>query len=95
MLRLRKIPVAKNSMDNKAGIKILHRNLKFLAYKAEKFRSRTLSVSLFSRIGNFYASKGCHDFLSKFFCLTVPKKSVQQPFCAVFHNISGDEKEYG
>ena len=38
-----------------------------MPYKAEKFRMGTPSVSLFSRFGKFIASKGCQDFLSKFF----------------------------
>ena len=32
------------------------------------------------------------DFLSKFFCLTVPKNFVGEPFCAVFQKISGGGK---
>ena len=34
-------------------------------------------------------------FCRTFFCLTLPKKSVEEPFCAVFQNISVDEKDYG
>ena len=37
--------------------------------------------------GTFYASEGCHGFLSKVFCLIVPKKSVEEQFCAVFQKI--------
>ena len=29
------------------------------------------------------------------FCLTVPKKLVKEPFCAVFQNFSVSEKDYG
>ena len=36
-----------------------------------------------------------HNFLSKIFCLTVPKNFVEEPFCAVFQKISGSEKVYG
>ena len=93
MLRLRKIPVAKSSLDNKGVSRFSVE--KFLPYKAEKFRMGTVSVSLFSRFGKFNASKGCQDFLSIFFCLRVPKKSVEEPFRAVFQNISGYEKDYG
>ena len=32
---------------------------------------------------------------SKIFCLTVPKHFVEEPFCAVFQKISGNEKVYG
>ena len=28
----------------------------------------------------------------RFFCLTVPKKLVEEPFCVVFQNVSGSEK---
>ncbi len=35
------------------------------------------------------------DFSSKFFCLTVPKKLVGEPFCAVFQKISFSELVYG
>ena len=35
------------------------------------------------------------DFPWEVFCLTVPKKLVGEPFCAVFQNISGNEKVYG
>ena len=45
--------------------------------------------------GTFYASEGCHGFLSKVFCLTVPKKTVEEHFCAVFKKISDDQKDYG
>ena len=37
----------------------------------------------------------CDDHLSKFFCLTVPKIFVGEPFCAVFQKVSGSEKVYG
>ena len=39
----------------------------------------SFSISLISGIGNIYASEGyvtIFDFLSKFFCLTVPKNLV-------------------
>ena len=35
------------------------------------------------------------NFPSKFFCLTVPKYLVEEPFCAVFQKISGCEENYG
>ena len=38
---------------------------------------------------------GNHDFPSKFFCLTVLKHFVEEPFCAVFQKISSSEKVYG
>ena len=43
-------------------------------------------VSLILGIEIFFFRGLCHDygFLSKFFCLTVPKIFVAEPFCAVF-----------
>ena len=38
---------------------------------------------------------GYQDFPSNFFCLTVPKNSLGELFCAVFQKISGSEKVYG
>ena len=35
------------------------------------------------------------DFPSKFFCLTMPKSSVGELFCAVFQKNPGSEKVYG
>ena len=35
------------------------------------------------------------DFLSKTFCLTVPKNFAEEPFYAVFQKISRGEKVYG
>ena len=46
----------------------------------------------------FYASERyvtIFDFLSKFFCLTVAKNFVGEPFCAVFHKNFGSEKVKG
>ena len=55
-------------------------------------------VSLISGMEKLFASEGyvtIFDFLMKFFCLTVPKRFVGEPFCAVFHKIFGSEKVYG
>ena len=57
----------------------------------------SFSVSLISGIEKFYVAEGyvtIFDFLSKFFCLTVPKSFVGEPFCAVFQKIFGSEKVY-
>ena len=58
---------------------------------AENFRrGESFCVSLISGIEKFYASEGyftIFDFLSKFFCLTVPKNLVGEPFCAVSENL--------
>ena len=34
------------------------------------------------------------DFASKFFCLTVPKDFVEEPFSVVVQKISGSEKVF-
>ena len=39
--------------------------------------------------------EGGREFLSKIFCLTVPKNFVGEPFCAVFQKISGSQIVYG
>ena len=55
-------------------------------------------VSLNSGTENVYASEGyvtTFVFLSKIFCLIVPKCFVGEPLCAMFHKISGSEKLYG
>ena len=39
--------------------------------------------------------EGDHVFLSKIFCLTVPKLFVGGPFCAVFQKYSGIAEIYG
>ena len=71
----------------------------FLSHSAENFRSgESFSVSLISGIEKFYASGGyvmIFDFLTNFFCLTVPENFVGEPFRAVFQKVSGSEKVYG
>ena len=71
----------------------------FLPHSAENFhRGESFSVSLLSGIEKVYASEGyvtIFDFLSKFFCLTMPKNFVGKPFCAVFQKNSCSEKVNG
>ena len=53
------------------------------------------SVSVISGMERIFASEGyvtIFDFLLIFFCLTVPKNFVGEPFCAVFRKIFGSEK---
>ena len=69
----------------------------YLSQSAENFRmGESFSVSIFSGIENFFASEGyvtTFNFLSKIFCLTVPKTSVGGIlFC--FNN-SGYRKSLG
>ena len=69
---------------------------KFLSHSAESFRrGGSFSVSLISVIEKNYVPEGyvtIFDFLSKFFCLTVPKVSVGEPFCAVFQKKFMDKR---
>ena len=51
-----------------------------------------LQTSIPPLISVLYAT-GYHNFLSKLFCLTVPKHFVEEPFCVVFQKISGSEKK--
>ena len=83
MLRLRKLPVAMNPMDNKGGYQEFPSKC-FCLTTPKNSVGEHFSVSLISGIGKFYPSEDCHLFLSDCFCLTVPKNSLEEPFCAVF-----------
>ena len=64
----------------------------------KKIVREPIRVSLIAGMEKFFASAGyvtLFDFLSKFFCLTVTKNFVGEPFCAVFQKISGSEKVNG
>ena len=37
----------------------------------------------------------CQDFPSKDFCTTMPKIFAREPYCVVFQENSGSEKDYG
>ena len=55
------------------------------------------SVSLISVMEKIFASEGyvlIFDFPSKFFCLTVPRIFVGEPFSAVIHNNMVSEEVY-
>ena len=61
----------------------------------KEFVREPFKVSLISGMEKFFASEGyvmIFDFLSQFFCLTVPKNFVGETFCAVFHKNFGSEK---
>ena len=63
-----------------------------MTHSAEKFPrwgglGESFRISLISGMEKFHVAKRyvtIFDYLSKFFCLTVPKKFVGEPFCAVF-----------
>ena len=69
---------------------------KLLSHSAEKVRGGgSISVSLISGIEKLHVAEGyvtVSDFLSKFFCLTVPKIFVGESFCAVFQKKFVDKK---
>ena len=68
----------------------------FLSHSAEKFRRGTLQcVTNFGYRKILCFKELCHDFVSKFFCLTMPKYFIGEPFCAVFQKMSGSEEVYG
>ena len=58
-------------------------------------RGESYTVSIISGIENFDVAGDyvtTFDFLSKFFCLTVPKNFVGEPFCAVFQKTFLDKR---
>ncbi len=64
----------------------------------KKFVGEPFSVSLIPGTEKLFTPEGyvtIFDFLSKVYCLTVPKIFAGEPFCAVFQKISGSEKVYG
>ena len=67
---------------------------KIFCLSAEKFRRTLYSFTNFGyrKFLFFRVYVTFFDFLSKIFCLKVPKKFVGEPFCAVFQKISGAEK---
>ena len=91
VLCFRKLLVAKSFMDKKGGIsRVSVEN--FLSDSAEKFRRETLQCVISFGYRKILCFRGlCNDFLSKNFCLTVPKHFVVEPFCAVFQKNSGSK----
>ena len=60
----------------------------FLCHSAESFRRGTVlccfSENFWQREKLWIRGRGkYHDILPKIFCLTVPEKSEEEPFCAV------------
>ena len=54
----------------------------FLSHSTEKIYWGKIRCIRKFRVSNFFCMKrGYHDFLSKIFCLTVPKNFVGEPFC--------------
>ena len=66
-----------------------------MSHSAENFRKGILLfLRKFLVSKSFMDEKGFYIFPSRIFCLTVPKKFVEEPFCAVFQKISGIEEIY-
>ena len=95
LLCFRKFLVSKKFVDKRGGVsRFFVKN--FLSRSAEKFRRGTPQcVTNFGYRKILCFKELCHDFVSKFFCLTVPKNFIGEPFCAVFQKMSGSEKVYG
>ena len=56
------------------------------------FRAFPVANKIMDKRGGVW---GYQDFPSKYFCLTMPKTFVGEPFCALFQKRSGSEKGYG
>ena len=71
--------VAKEFMDKREG-KVLRFSVeKFLSHSAEKIRRGTLYGVTDFGYREILCLRGlCHDFSSKFFCLTVPKQTFRR-----------------
>ena len=73
----------------------------YLSHSAEKFRGwrKSFCVSFILGIDKVWTRGGggrqYQDFAPKFFCLTVPKNFVGEPFCAVIQKISVNKKVNG
>ena len=65
----------------------------FLSHSAEKIPRATLyDINIFEYRKFFMLQRVMSRFSFEFFCLTVPKDFVEEPFCAVFQKISGSQK---
>ena len=67
MLCVRKFLVAKKFTGNRGGEYHDLASKNFCLTMPKNLVGYPFRVSLISGIENFYASEGCHDFLSKFF----------------------------
>ena len=92
-LCFRKFRVSKNFMPKKGISRFSIENL--LSHSTKKFRRGTLlcfTKSVVSKKFMEMRGREYHDFLSKFFCLTVPKNFVGEPFSV--SQISGIDRFY-
>ena len=87
-------------LDKKGGVSGFSVE-KFSSHGAKNFgrgEGESYSVSIFSGIEKFHVAEDyvtIFDFLSEFFCLTVAKQFVGEPFCAVFQQKFMDKKGGG
>ena len=95
LLCFTKFLVPKKFMDKRGGVSQFSVNI-FLSHSAEKFRRGTPQcVTNFGYWTILCFWELCHDFVWKFFCLTVPKNFVEELFWSVFQKMSGSENVYG
>ena len=83
------------SLDKREGGKPRFSVKNFLSHSAEEFRRETFQcVTTFGCRRSFDKRGGrqYQDYLSKFFCLTVPKNIVREPYSVSL--ISGMEKNF-
>ena len=96
-VKFQKNPVAGDSLDKTRVPRFSVKN--YLSHNAEFFRKGTLlccvSEKFRQRKRSWTRKRAIKIFRRKFFCLTVPKKSVGQHFFAVFEETSGSEELYG
>ena len=93
MLCFGKFHVAIKFMDEKGGVSKFPVEI-FSKCRKISWRNPLVCISFGNR--NISCFRGlCHDFPSKFFCLTVSNHFVEEPFYAVFQKISVSEKVYG
>ena len=88
VLCFRKFVVAKMVINRNGGGVSKFLVEKFLSHSAEKFpRGNRFCLSIFSSIERIYASEGYVTiFRRTFFCLTLPKHFIEEPFCGCFRN---------
>ena len=93
LLRFTKLLVSKKLVDMWGWSKyhIFLSNF-FCLTAPENFIKKPSTVVLVLGIENFYDKRGYVTISCRFFCLTVAKKLVEEPFCAVFQETSVSEK---
>ena len=92
MLCFRKIPVAKKFIDKKGGRRLYQDYpSKCFSHSVKKIRRGIFKCFTNFRAPKILCSRVCHDFLSKTFCLTVPRNFLWEAIRIVFHKVAGSE----